>query len=165
MPDHPDGWMVVGMRARTDPGKLALLRRIPALRSAPEAVLVAVAAAVDVVDVAAGQRLTVEGHPRRSIHLVVEGSAVAERGGVVVAAIGAGDVVADLVPAGGDPRGATVRATTPMRLLVAGPAAVADLLDGLAAAAEAAVGAAAAPAPSPRPDRLGPAVGSSVAPA
>lgn len=122
------------------------------------------AAAVDVLDVAAGQRLTVEGRPGRSIYLVVDGRAVAERGGAVVAAIGAGDVVADLVPAGGDPRGATVRATTAMRVLVAGPGSVADLLDGMAAAAEAAC-AAAIPVLVPRPDRRGPAMGSAVAPA
>lgn len=166
MTGHPSGRMLLGMRARTDPTKLAMLRRIPALRSAPDARLEEVAAAVDVLDLAAGQHLTVEGRLGRSIFLVVEGRAVAERHEVVVSAIGVGDVVADLAPVTGAVRGATVRAVTPMRVLVAGPGTAGDLLDGFAASAEAAL-AAVAPvaAPARRPGRLRRALGAAPSPA
>jgi CRP-like cAMP-binding protein len=151
------------MRERTDPTKLAMLRRIPALRSASDADLEGVAAAVDVLDVAAGQRLTVEGRPGRSVYLVVEGRAVAERAGSADVAIGAGDVVADLTPVAGAVRGAGVRAVTPMRLLVAGPGTINDLLDGFEAAAEA-VGAVAASTTVRRPGLVRRALGLAAAP-
>ena len=164
MPHHPFGLMVLGMREHSDPTKLAMLRRIPALRSAPDARLEQVAAAVDVLDVAAGQHLTVEGRFGRSIFLVVEGRAIAARDGKVVAAIGAGDVVADLAPGTGSVRGATVLAVTPMRVLVAGPGTTHGLLDGFAVAAESAL-AAAIPAVVRHPSRLRRALGIAPSPA
>lgn len=152
------------MRERTDPTKLAVLRRIPALRSAPDASLEQVAAAVDVLDVAAGRQLTVEGRFGRAIYLVVEGRALAERDGSVVAAIGVGDVVADLAPVTGAVRGASVRAVTPMRLLVAGPGTSHVLLDAIEASAEVAC-AAVASVGVRRPGLVGRVLGHTAAPA
>ena len=156
--------MLLGMRERTDPTKLAMLRRIPALRSAPDATLEQVAAAVDVLDVAAGQHLTLQGRAGRSIYLVVAGRAVAERDGAFVATIGAGDVVADLAPIAGAVRRASVQALTGMRVLVAGPGTAGALLDGLEAAAEAAC-AAVASVRVPRPGPVRRALGVRTAPA
>ncbi len=137
------------MRERSDPTKLAMLRRIPALATAADADLVVVAASVDVLDLRAGQRLTVEGRPGRSIFLVVEGKAAAERDGQLVSTIGPGDVVADLAPGTGHSAGATVQAVTPMRVLVAGPGTVNNLLDAFQAAVDA-TGAAVTAAAVPR---------------
>ena len=140
------------MRERTDPTKLAMLRRFTALRSAPEVELERMAAALDVVDLAAGQLLTVQGRPGRSVFLIVEGRAVAERDGSPVSALGAGDLVADVTPVHGAVRGATVQAVTPMRVLVAGPGTISTLLDGFEAALHAT--GAAAEAALARPPRL-----------
>jgi hypothetical protein len=48
--------MVLGMRERTDPTKLAMLRRIPVLRSTPDADLEAAAEAVGAVAASAPVR-------------------------------------------------------------------------------------------------------------
>ena len=89
---------------------------------------------------------------------------LAERDGKVVAAIGAGDVVADLAPVTGAVRGATVQAVTPMRVLVAGPGTTGDLLDGFAAAAESALGLV-GPVVVRRPSRVRRALGIGASPA
>lgn len=122
-----------------------MLRRFAALRSAPDAHLERMAGALDVLDVPAGRTLTVQGRPSRCIYLIAEGKAVAERDGSPVAALGAGDLVADVVPVHGAVRGATVQAVTALRVLVAGPGTINDLLTGFEAALDAVDAAATAP--------------------
>lgn len=132
------------MRERTDPTKIAMLRTFPALGSVSDAALAPFAAALDVVDVAAGQHLTLQGRGGRSVYFVLAGNAVAERDGSPVATIAAGDVVGEVAVLTGAAQNATVQAVTPMRVLVAGPSAVGDLLTAIASVADAV-----APARSP----------------
>lgn len=130
------------MRTRTEPTTVDLLRRFRMLRSAPEAALERMAAAVDVVDLGAGQHLTIQGRLARGVYFLIEGRAVAERDGTPVAALGPGDLVADVTGLHGAVRGATVQAVTPMRVLVARPEAIGALLDAFADAVDAVIAAA-----------------------
>lgn len=151
------------MRERTDPTKVAMLRRFAALRAAPEAELERMAEALDVLDLPAGRHLTVQGRPGRCVYLIVEGRAVAERDGAPAAALGAGDLVADVTPLHGAVRGATVQAVSPLRVLVAGPGTIGALFDAFEAALAATDVAALAAAP--RPGRVRRALGLVGAPA
>jgi CRP/FNR family transcriptional regulator, cyclic AMP receptor protein len=65
----------------------------------------------------AGETLTEEGSYGHRFHLLLEGSAVVERGGREVATIGPGDFVGEIGLLGGGPSTATVRCTSPARAL------------------------------------------------
>lgn len=129
--------MMPPMGEGTGGTKADMLRRFRVLRSAPEAELEWMAEALEVLDVRAGQRLTLEGRRSPAIYFLVDGRAVAERDGSPVAALGPGDVIADVTGLHGAGRGATVQAVTPLRALVSGPGAAGALLDRFVAAVEA----------------------------
>ncbi|HJV04716.1 MAG TPA: cyclic nucleotide-binding domain-containing protein [Actinomycetota bacterium] len=64
-----------------------------------------------------GETLTEEGTLGYRFHLLLEGSAVVDRGGREVARIGPGDFVGEIGLLGGGPSTATVRCVTPVRAL------------------------------------------------
>ena len=123
------------MRERRDPTKLSMLRQLPGFSAMGKGALGELASALDVVDVPAGRTLATEGRAGREIFLVVEGRAAADRGGHPIGTVGPGELIGEQAMLERRPRNATVRAVTPMRLLVAGPDSVSVLVDHLRAAA------------------------------
>lgn len=108
---------------------MALLRTIRGLGGCDARELARVASHVDVADVAAGQVLTREGAPAREAFAIVAGWARVTLRGVDLGERGPGDFIGEMAMLERAPRSATVVATTPMRLLVIGPAAFASFLE------------------------------------
>jgi CRP/FNR family transcriptional regulator, cyclic AMP receptor protein len=79
--------------------------------------LAKLAEAAQVTQHAAGETLTEEGAIGYRFYLLLEGSAIVERGGEEVAAIGAGDFVGEIALLGGGRSTATVRCQGPTRCL------------------------------------------------
>ena len=101
--------------------KIAMLRRVPALRGCRDRDLARLAALVDECELPAGTVLMEEGRVGRESFFVVEGWAAVSRGGEVIAAIGPGEFVGEMALLDNEPRSATVVAKSDMRLLAIGP--------------------------------------------
>ena len=106
-----------------DDSKLRLLRSVSFLADASDAELAELAPHVDEVGVDAGRVLTQLGDAGRQAFVVVEGWASVTVAGFQVGALGPGEFIGELAMLTGEPRTATVVATTPMRLLAVGPSA------------------------------------------
>jgi CRP/FNR family transcriptional regulator, cyclic AMP receptor protein len=98
--------------------KLDLLRRLPVFSGATNNELRDIASRVDEIDVPAGYTLTREGDRGREFVVLVEGSATVESDGRVIATLGDGDFLGEIALLLYTQRTATVRTTTPSRLLV-----------------------------------------------
>ena len=107
---------------KPDPA-IKALRSVPGLRGQSDRALAALVPLVDEVDIAEGTRLTREGLVAKEAFVVVEGEAEVFVDGEAVATVGPGDFVGELAMLDLGPRSATVRARTPMRVLVIGPKA------------------------------------------
>ena len=81
------------------------------------------------MDVAAGKVLCTEGQSGGDFFVVVSGTAKVERGGKTVDQVGPGTFFGEIALIDQGPRTATVTATSPMRLLVLGPAQFRDVLN------------------------------------
>lgn len=101
--------------------KVELLKRLPSLAGLPDRELATVAPLVDDVRVDAGTVLAREGDTCHAVALILEGSATVTAGGVARGTLGSGDLVGDLALLEGLPHDSTVVASSPVRLLVAGP--------------------------------------------
>lgn len=99
------------------------LRAVPGLRSQSDRVLAGLVPLVDVADIAQGQCLTREGVIGKEAFVVVEGAAEVFVDGEPIATVGPGDFVGEMAMLDIGPRSATVRAKSPMRVLVIGPKA------------------------------------------
>ena len=106
-----------------------LLRAVPSLERLSERDLERIAAVLAERTVAAGSILVEEGAAGQDSFLIVEGDACVTTGGVTVARVGPGEFVGELALLTDRPRCATVRAETPMRLLVLDRATLASLID------------------------------------
>ena len=102
---------------RTDP-KIELLRRLPLFAAASTRELQDVASRADEIDVPAGYTLTREGERGREFVVLLDGSATVEHDGEVIATLGPGDFLGEIALLLYTARTATVRTTTPSRLLV-----------------------------------------------
>ena len=107
---------------KSDP-VIKALRSVPGLRGLSDRALAALGPLVDEVDIAAGARLTREGLAAKEAFLIVEGDADVFVDGEAIATVGPGDFVGEMAMLDIGPRSATVRAKTPMRVLVIGPQA------------------------------------------
>jgi CRP-like cAMP-binding protein len=105
------------------------LRRIPALRAQKDRALRALAPLVDHADIPAGHRLTSEGSVGAEMFIVIDGQADVYIDGELVAEAGPGDFIGEMAMLDRGPRSATVRARTPMRVLVVGPSAFASFVE------------------------------------
>lgn len=124
------------MFGRTTDAKLQMLKRLDVFSHLPHRKLVDLGGRLDVLDVDAGTELTHQGGNGREFFVVIEGAARVERDGVVVAIVGAGDVIGEMALLEQAPRNATVVAQTPMRLLVGSRQYFQPLLDQYPAFAE-----------------------------
>jgi CRP/FNR family cyclic AMP-dependent transcriptional regulator len=106
-----------------------LLRTVPALSTLSDRALAHVVPFVDETEAAAGHVITREGVVSREAFIVLAGQGTVFVDGEVVATIGPGEFVGEMGMFDRKPRSATVRADTPMRLLVVGPKAFGSLVD------------------------------------
>jgi CRP/FNR family cyclic AMP-dependent transcriptional regulator len=100
---------------------IKLLRQVPGLGGCSDAELRRLAPLVDVAQVTAGHLLTKEGAVGHQSFVILEGQAEVIQHGDVVATVGPGQFVGEMAMLDDQPRTATVRARTGMRLLVVGP--------------------------------------------
>lgn len=108
--------------------KLELLSRVGLFRDLPRRALRRLVGLLDVINVPAGAVLTREGALAREVMVVAEGDADVDRSGVHIGTIGPGEILGELAFFGDHRRTATVRARTPMRLLVGTPSVLAHML-------------------------------------
>jgi CRP/FNR family cyclic AMP-dependent transcriptional regulator len=109
--------------------RLEILREVPAFRNLSNRQLHRIDALVDEVSVPAGHVLMREGQPGRQSVIVVSGRAEVSLRGRTIAELGPGSFVGEMAMLDSGPRTATVRAMSPMRLLVIGPAAFSTLME------------------------------------
>jgi CRP-like cAMP-binding protein len=102
---------------------IALLRRVPGLAGAEDRELAKLAPLVDLINVRAGQALARQGEIGREACIVVEGHGEVLIDDDLIATVGPGDFVGEMAMLESGTRCATVRALTPMRVLVIGPQA------------------------------------------
>jgi CRP-like cAMP-binding protein len=106
-----------------------MLRTVPGLSGLSDRGLADLVPLVDRTDVGAGEVLTREGAISRQAFIVLAGRATVFIDGQAMATIGAGEFVGEMGMLDNQPCSATVRADTPMRLLVVGPQAFTSLAD------------------------------------
>ncbi|MFV0258731.1 MAG: cyclic nucleotide-binding domain-containing protein [Acidimicrobiales bacterium] len=104
--------------SKSNDAKEARLRSLPMFAGADKHAIAHLASAADEVGLQTGHALIQEGHLNNDVYLVESGTAEVVVGGTVVAQIGPGDLVGELGFFAGQPATATVRATSPLQLLV-----------------------------------------------
>jgi CRP-like cAMP-binding protein len=98
--------------------KIELLKQVPLFAGTSADELRQIASRMDEIDVPAGYTLTREGDRGREFVVLVEGSATVENDGRVIATLSDGDFLGEIALLLYTQRTATVRTTTPARLLV-----------------------------------------------
>jgi cAMP-dependent protein kinase regulator len=78
--------------------------------------------------VEAGEVLVREGNPGRQTFIIIAGEAVVTAGGRKIAHLGAGDFFGEMAVLTQRPRAATVRAASPMRVVVLDPRELGEIL-------------------------------------
>jgi trk system potassium uptake protein TrkA len=116
------------MKSTTD-ARIELLRAVPALAALPERALSKLAELVDEITVATGRVLAREGTSGREAFVVIEGTGTVFVEDQAIAAVGPGGFIGEMAMLDGQPRCATVRADSDMRLLVIGPVAFASFVE------------------------------------
>ena len=109
--------------------KLDLIRRVPLFSSASKPQLAEIASIADEIDLPAGKTLIKEGDSGHEFFVIIEGTAVVERGGKKVAELGPGDFFGEIALIAKTPRNATIKTTSPIRALVITDRAFRQLLD------------------------------------
>lgn len=105
------------MRLHKD-AKAELIRSIPLFAECTEDELARVGSIADEIDLDAGRRLAKESAPGQEFVVVVEGTAEVRRGDEVINTIGPGDFVGEIAIVTGQPRTASVIATSTVHALV-----------------------------------------------
>ena len=98
--------------------KVALIRKIPQFRHCTARELEEIAAIADELDLKEGTELTREGKAGREFFAIVEGTADVLMGGKWINSVRQGDFLGEIALVTGRPRTATVKATSPVRVLV-----------------------------------------------
>ncbi|HLX33640.1 MAG TPA: cyclic nucleotide-binding domain-containing protein [Candidatus Limnocylindrales bacterium] len=110
--------------------KLELVRSVPMFCRLGRSEQEQVAGLLDEVDVPAGRVLMRQGDPGREMFIVVSGTFRVDRDGRQIAERGPGSVLGEISLISEGPRTATITASSPARLLVAGHREFHDLMDG-----------------------------------
>jgi CRP-like cAMP-binding protein len=105
------------MKLRKD-AKVELIRKIPLFKHCAARELAEIAAIADELDLKKGTDLTKEGKAGREFFAIVEGEADVLMGGKKINSVRQGDFLGEIALITGRPRTATVRATSPVRVLV-----------------------------------------------
>jgi CRP/FNR family cyclic AMP-dependent transcriptional regulator len=105
------------MKLRKD-AKVQLIRKIPLFKHCTGRELAEIAAIADELDLKKGTELTKEGKAGREFFALVEGTADVLMGGKKINTVHQGDFLGEIALITGRPRTATVKATSPVRVLV-----------------------------------------------
>jgi CRP/FNR family transcriptional regulator, cyclic AMP receptor protein len=105
------------MRLRKD-AKVELIRQVPLFADCSPKELTEVALLADELALPAGRELTREGAAGREFVVLVEGTAQVRHGDTAIADLSAGDFVGEISLVTGEPRTATVVATSDVDVLV-----------------------------------------------
>ena len=97
-----------------------LLEQVPLLSRCSRRERATVARFMETADLPAGTDLIVEGEAGDALFVIIDGEAAIRRGGVEVATVGEGAHFGELAILDGEPRSATVVATTDVRVAVLG---------------------------------------------
>jgi len=98
--------------------KVELLRQVPLFAQCSKRELETIAGIADEVEVGEATELTTQGDRGREFGVIVDGTASVTGDGKQVASLGAGDFFGEIALVSDIPRTATVKATSPVRLLV-----------------------------------------------
>ena len=109
--------------------KIDLIKRVPLFASASKAELEEIASIADEIDLPEGKAVIKEGEAGREFLVLVEGTAIVERGGRKLASLGPGDFCGEIALIAKLPRTATITTTSPVRALVITDRAFRQLLD------------------------------------
>ena len=98
--------------------KVDVLRLVPLFSACSKRELRKIAAIADELSFREGLVLTRQGHPGREMFILLDGTVKVERNGVQVNELGPGDFLGEGALILGEPRNATITATSPIRALV-----------------------------------------------
>ncbi|MGH3126594.1 MAG: cyclic nucleotide-binding domain-containing protein [Gaiellaceae bacterium] len=98
--------------------KIELLKRAPLFSGCSKSELRALASTADELDLREGTIITREGRPGREFFVLISGTAQVTKKGKEVAQLGAGDWFGEIALLTDAPRTATVKATSPVDVLV-----------------------------------------------
>ncbi|MEP6910959.1 MAG: cyclic nucleotide-binding domain-containing protein [Actinomycetota bacterium] len=98
--------------------KVELIRKIPLFKHCTTRELGAIATVADELDLKEGTELTKQGRAGREFFVIVEGNADVLMGKKRINSLRHGDFLGEISLITGSPRTATVKATSPMRVLV-----------------------------------------------
>lgn len=105
------------MRLHKD-AKAELIRSLPLFADCTPPEVAEVAAIADEIDLGAGRKLTTENADGQEFVVIIEGSANVTQGDTVINEMHSGDFFGEIALLTGQPRTATVVATTPVHALV-----------------------------------------------
>ena len=109
--------MIVAVALRRD-AKIELLKHAPLFAGCSKSELRALASTADELDLREGTIITREGRPGREFFVLISGNAQVTKKGKEVAQLGAGDWFGEIALLTDAPRTATVKATSPVDVLV-----------------------------------------------
>ena len=109
--------MILAVALRRD-AKIELLKRAPLFQGCSKSELRALASTADELDLREGTIITREGRPGREFFVLISGTAEVTKKGKEVALLGAGDWFGEIALLTDAPRTATVKATSPVDVLV-----------------------------------------------
>jgi cAMP-dependent protein kinase regulator len=109
------------MAIEVSEARMELLRGLPLFEGVGDEELGTVGGLLDDIEVEAGEVLTTEGEAGCEAFLIVSGTAEVFVASRSIATLERGALFGEMAVLDGEPRSSTVRAATPMQLLVAGP--------------------------------------------
>jgi CRP/FNR family cyclic AMP-dependent transcriptional regulator len=98
--------------------KAAAISRVPLFSRCSKGQLTEIAHLADELDLPPGKTLTKEGAPGREFFVILEGNAEVRRNGQLIASMRGGDFFGEVALVTDVPRTATVKTTSPVRVLV-----------------------------------------------